>query len=88
MKILPEDLAPIIQEPCRLFSPDGTLIGEISCDHVLNHVRLKIGKNKLEGYYILFQDQKILINSRGRLSDWPKGFFDKWEIALNELLDL
>lgn len=84
--ITEKDLEPIIQEPCTLFDPEGVEIGTISCDHVLNRLRVKISDNKLKGYYLVFRGTLIEINERGMLSSWPEGFFSLIETQLSKLL--
>ncbi len=43
-------------------------------------------KAKAEGYYILWEDRQIFIDSSGYLDEWPKGFFDTNDIQLETLL--
>ena len=39
-------------------------------------IRLQIATEEVEGYYIIFEDEKISINKYGVCEKWPKGLFD------------
>ena len=75
------------------------VIVETHSDHVLNGIRLsvkngKIGADNVQLMY--FDKNKEMdyrhevvfpkMDSRGRLDQWPEGFFDEWDNALLELL--
>ena len=75
-----------IEEPTvSLFTPNGVLVGEITSDLQLNDVRLQIKRQNLEGYYIEYEEEKILISSSGRLKG-RKGLYDLMDKQLEELL--
>jgi hypothetical protein len=60
-------------------------------EHELYDIRLQIKNQELKGYYVLFNDGKVIhhidINIKGQLSNWPKGFFDLTDSYLTLLLD-
>lgn len=56
-------------------------------EHELQDIRLQIKNQEAEGFYVVFEGQNILINKRGELSHWPKGFFDLTDYYLCLLLD-
>lgn len=62
--------------PVKLYSPVGELIGEIKSAASFAHVRCQIAEQELEGYYIIFNEEKIFIKSNGGCYDNPKGLFD------------
>lgn len=69
------------------YSPEGELLGVLN-EYEFNDLRIQIAKQKAEGYYMMFNNQKIIINSDGRVKDWPVGFFDIIENQLAELFKL
>ena len=75
-----------IREPkCKLYDTHGNLVGVIRSFLMLNDVRIQIMEEQASGYYIRFKDHCILIDERGSLSCWPKGFYERYE---NQLLTL
>ena len=48
-------------------------------------LRCQIAKQRVSGYYLMFNDSKILINPDGRIDDWQNGLFDTNEILLSRL---
>ena len=73
---------------CALYRPDGTLVGVIENLTALYDVRVQIKKSQAKGYYLVYKDQTIKIDSYGNLEDYPEGFFEKDIDLLNELCDL
>lgn len=75
------------------------VILETHSDHILNGIRLCVMKKtinrnlvRLNYFYQMPTDNKIVhtkcspaILDDGSLSDWPEGFFDEWEKAIDEL---
>lgn len=76
------------------------IIMETHSDHVLNGIRLAVKQNKIMSekikinYFYEFLDSKGLprhdktspeIMPDGSLSNWPEGFFDEWDKAIDEL---
>ena len=84
----------IKETTCVLLDPDGDEVGIIESCLQLNDVRLQIMRKKLEGYKILWFDKKhrqetiIYIDKTGYLDNWYAGFFDEWDIQLEELIGL
>ena len=75
------------------------VILETHSDHVMNGIRVAVKKGKLEPkstrFFYFYKDaddsykHKVIcpvLDGDGRLSEWPKGFFDEWDNALLELL--
>lgn len=76
----------IKEEKVYLYNPNDDLIGIITSELQFNDVRLQIVQQKLEGYYIVWNDQKYEINKIGHLiPNWPKGLYD---INMNLLTNL
>lgn len=69
------------------FDDNGTplFIGNVN-EYELLDLRLQIKNKSLHGYYIYFNDEKIFINSYGKISKWPVGLFDTIQNYLFELL--
>lgn len=72
--------------PCDLYNEQGEHIGAITTELQLYDVRLQIKEKALTGYYIIFQNKRILINKDGSIDYWPDGFFDKLQNKLDKLL--
>ncbi|MEU4643406.1 DUF3696 domain-containing protein [Micromonospora sp. NPDC023814] len=82
---------------CLAASAGAQVIIESHSDHVLNGVRLAVKEGVLTPdrvalHYFDRNDGKIDITSPqvghdGMLSEWPLGFFDEWDRALDRLLD-
>jgi hypothetical protein len=51
-----------------------------------NDIRIQIKNNKVEEFYIFFDNQKFYINKDGRVANWPIGLFDLFADQLTELL--
>lgn len=82
------------KEPiCEVFyAANNVKIGHIESLLELNRLRVQIKNNQLkEPYsdcvvYILFQSERIKIDSNGRIGDCPAGFYDENLDLLCELL--
>jgi predicted ATPase len=75
------------------------IILETHSDHILNGLRLSVKKThisrfqiRLNYFYRIEKQNKIkheksspAILEDGSLSDWPEGFFDEWDTAIDEL---
>jgi predicted ATPase len=73
---------------------------ETHSDHLLNGIRLAVKKNLINrskirlNFFYQTIEEKIFVHKKcspailddGSLSDWPDGFFDEWEKAIDELL--
>jgi len=75
------------------------IIVETHSDHVLNGVRTSVKGRDLDSdnvcIFFLSRDtdnpehsadvEEIRIDSKGKISDWPSGFFDQWDRSLSLL---
>ena len=75
-----------LDRPALLYNPDGCIVGEIKNVSAYEDVRRQIGLQRLNGYYIMFEGQRIDIDSYGNASDNPPGFFDQGLDAVGDLL--
>lgn len=66
----------IKQAVCKLYSPKDVEIGVIDDIISLNDVRIQIAQQGLEGYYLIWEDQKIPILPNGDVTKWPLLFYD------------
>lgn len=71
-----------------LYNSTDELLGTLFNEYELNHVKIQIAKKQLTGYYIIFKEQKIYIDSNGKLDCWPEGLYDTQEIQLAELFKI
>ena len=70
------------------------IILETHSDHVLNGIRLAVHQGRLDPELVqlhFFQGQSSEVispnmNRKGRIDQWPDGFFDEWDNSLAELL--
>ena len=78
------------------------IIVETHSDHFFNGVRVAIKENSIENtkvsmYYFYKKNrdnfledssnlEEIEVNSDGKITKWPLGFFDEWDIQLEKLL--
>ena len=70
----------------ELFAPDDTKIGDLISSFQVNDICIQIKKEKIEGYYILFEDVKIPISKDGRIIYSPKGFYDIQRNQMREIM--
>ncbi len=77
----------IIPQTVELFSSKGRSLGFIN-EYEFNDIRIQIKRNKIEGYYIMFSDEKVVINSDGGIDNWVDGLFDLNTKQLNILFDI
>ena len=79
---------------------DGVqVIVETHSDHLLNGIRLSVKKGLIRSGEVVphyfrrdvasgdIDVQTPAILDSGRMAAWPEGFFDQWEISLDQLLD-
>ena len=83
---------------CKVAAEGVQLIIETHSDHFLNAIRVSvkeniISSNEVQVYYFNknykeneIEVEEIKIDSNGRIENWPKGFFDEWDIQLEKLL--
>lgn len=62
------------------------LVGYLENELEFQQARIDIREEGVEGYYIIFKDKRIDINSRGRLSIFPKELFCKMDDLFSLLL--
>jgi predicted ATPase len=87
-------------ELLALAASDGVqIIVETHSDHLLNGIRLAVKKARLSCDRVVLhyftrpietgesQIQSPSVLPDGRLSNWPKGFFDQWDKSLDALLE-
>lgn len=85
---------------CALAAAGGAqVIVESHSDHVLNAIRLCVKRDELaaENAIMHFFDRErgvlqpristVEVSPDGMIDSWPKGFFDQWDDAIEELLD-
>lgn len=70
---------------CKAYSPEGKYLGLLN-EYEFNDLRVQIKEQQIFGYYMLFNDEKILIDKNGRCKEWPIGFYDTIENQLCKLL--
>ncbi len=75
------------------------IILETHSDHLLNGIRLAVKRKEIDrsliklNYFYRYLKEKQIIHTKsspvilddGSLSDWPEGFFDEWDKAIDEL---
>lgn len=68
-----------------LYSPSGEDLGTIENELQLFDIQIQICREDAVGYYILWKDQKISINTNGDFSAWPENWCDQAQGAYVEL---
>ena len=66
------------------FDPSNKSLGFLN-EHENVDLRCQIAENKIEGYYMVFNNTKVPIHSNGRVSDWITGLYDTNELLLARL---
>ena len=66
------------------FNNNGNSLGFLN-EHEFNDLRCQIAEQKACGYYLIFNDLKIEIESNGRIKNWP---YDLYSINEQLLLRL
>jgi len=94
--IHPQGQSAMARLTCAAAAAGAQVVVETHSDHILNGVRLAVKQGRLSAQdvvlqYFLRNGLKIdistpVIGSDGMISQWPAGFFDEWERALDELL--
>jgi hypothetical protein len=54
-------------------------------EYEFNDIRIQIKKEKVEGFYVLFNGEAYAIDGSGNLSEHPKGLFEVFVNQLDEL---
>lgn len=75
-----------LDKPALLYNPDGCIIGEIKNDTAFEDVRRQIGLQRLSGYYVMFEGNRINIDRYGNIEECPEGFFDTIISAAGDLM--
>ena len=84
-----------------LFRSNGIqIILETHSDHILNGIRLSVKYGRIQpeqvrlNYFYIYEDSTGMVKhdmtspeilSDGSLSNWPDGFFDEWDKAIDSL---
>ena len=71
-----------------LYDPNGKLIGKIRNNAAWSDVCAQIHTKRLDGYYVMFKGEKIIISKNGGVKNVPPGFYDSCDGSLDILLDL
>lgn len=66
------------------FDPNGKSLGSLN-EHENLDLRRQIAEQKISGYYMIFNCEKIEIMPDGKIKVWPPGLYDINEILLAEL---
>lgn len=75
--IVPDEAVLRFNTPVEMYAPNGQFLGSTMNDEVLADWRLRIALRKAEGYYIVFEGEKIPISCiDGNLDYWPEGLLD------------
>lgn len=74
------------------------IVVETHSDHIINGIQLAVAKKEIENSCIIInyfdkgeqqpEVHPILMNEKGELDKWPKGFFDQTQIDFAELIKL
>ena len=82
---------------CAAAASGAQLVVETHSDHVLNGVRLAVKHSLLRPDDVVLdyfsrgtagiEIIKPVLDTDGMVSQWPPGFFDEWDRAIDELLD-
>lgn len=66
----------MIQEQTLPHYKDDEFIGDLTSLQNME-LRCNIAENKLEGYYLIFEDEKFVIDSKGDMS-YKDGLYDQY----------
>ena len=70
----------------RLYDPTGKEVGILENELQLYDVQIKIVNEKADGYYIIWNGQRMNIDSKGQIDKWPDGYMDRSSRAYIELM--
>lgn len=59
--------------PVELFAPNGESLGVFDNEIQWLDVRLQIVQQRADGYYVMYNGQRIDMDTNGNLSDFPVG---------------
>lgn len=68
----------------EVFTPADRSLGFVN-EYEFNDLRIQIAENKLSGYYVMFEDQKLMIEPDGKMKDWSNGLFDLMLIQMSKM---
>ncbi len=82
---------------CAAAASGAQVIVETHSDHILNGTRVAVKKELIESSAVRLNYfrrdgssgasvSSPSVGADGMLSTWPEGFFDEWDVALDELL--
>lgn len=77
-------VTPIEVQKIEHFDNNGKSIGFLN-EYESIDLRCQISEQKIEGYYLMFNNQKIEITSKGNISNWIRGLYDTTERLLCRL---
>lgn len=82
----------------KIANSDVQIIIETHSDHIINGIRIAIKNQFIKNEKVIFNSfsignklgenmvEEILIDQNGKLTKWPKGFFDQYENDMMELI--
>ena len=76
---------PVVEEPVVPLYHNEVYLGNITSEIQLLYTLLEIRDYNEEGFYFVFNDQKIEVNPQGKIKNPPRGFYDQYERVLMEL---
>ena len=59
-----------------IYDKDDIKVCSTSNELEFDYICLQIAKNKIEGCYLIYNNDKYPIESTGRINNWPSGLFD------------
>lgn len=75
-----------ICQAATLFDPSGKPVGVARNDDAIASVCVQIKRKQLDGYYWMFNGEKIMIDKDGHLEKYPDGFFSTFGDLMSELV--
>ena len=77
----------IVTQTVEAFDPEGNSLGMVTYEE-FNDLRIQIMDNEAEGYYVMFEDEKYMIEPTGGFHKWPRGLFNLITDQLNYLFGI
>lgn len=75
-----------ICQAATLFDPSGKPVGVARNDDAIASVQVQIKRKQLDGYYWMFNGEKIMIDKNGNMDKYPDGFFSTFGDLMKELV--
>lgn len=75
----------ITPQTVECFDPNNNSLGFLN-EYEFHDLRVQIKREKVKGYYCIFDNRELFIDINGRIAFWPEGFFDVIENYMIELL--